>query len=1028
MARITYRLGLDLGATSLGWCVYRLNDEGDPCGIIRAGVRIFSDGRDPKSLASRAADRRAKRQARRRRDRLLKRRQRMLAGLVRFGLLPSDPMERKALLHLDPYELRARALDEQLPPHHLGRALFHLCRKRGFRSSRKERGADDKETGKVKEAIRALAGRINDAGCRTVGEYLAREHAERRPVRGRRSADGSYVLYLQRAMVEAEFDALWAAQRQFHPDLLTEEARLYLRDTLLFQRKLLPVNPGRCQFEYPEFRARLSDPLQQKFRLLQELNNLRLTHGRESRPLTLDQRNLLYAFLEKREDATFAELRQTLGFRRNDPWRFNLETENRKRLKGDLLTAQFGAADCLGGNWARLSTLQQRELANLVTTEADEDVLIRKLQASPWDFSPATAAAVSAVKLPEDFGALSVKALERIVPELEREVVTYDIAVQRAGYQHHSQLHTGEIFDRLPYYGEILLGHTAPAERAQNPDEKRFGKIANPTVHIGLNQLRLLINALAKRYGAPSEVIIELTREFGYGPDRRRELLRTQEENTERNSRYDEQLKALGLKTNRENRQKIQLWEELGRDDALDRHCVYSGIRLSKSMLFSDEIEIDHILPFSRTLHDGIGNKVLCTRAANRAKGNRTPFEAFGHSPAGYDWTRIEERAARLPGRKGSLFAENAVATFLDGRDFLDRHLTDTAYLSRLARVYLSYICHKDRVWVSNGKLTSMIRGKFGLNTLLSLDGVKNRNDHRHHALDAAVIGLCSRRLIQRVATAARRAEDLGEHRLLADLELPWPSYRDDLQSTLEKVIASHKPDHGREAALHNDTNYGWRAPPDARGAPLVGYRRPIEMIDSSDLVAIPDQLLRERLTAVLNGRSGAKEVKSALETFSRESGIRKVMLEERLSVIPIHDRRTGAPYRYVKGDGNFCYDLFVDEKGRWSGVVVSYYEANQRKDDAQQLASPTLRHVMRLHKGDYVLLDTGSGGRELMRIHRFSEGMIALIRPNEANVDARTRDKADGLKFVFKAPGALGKANAAIASVDILGYLNTRR
>jgi CRISPR-associated endonuclease Csn1 len=247
------------------------------------------------------------------------------------------------------------------------------------------------------------------------------------------------------------------------------------------------------------------------------------------------------------------------------------------------------------------------------------------------------------------------------------------------------------------------------------------------------------------------------------------------------------------------------------------------------------------------------------------------------------------------------------------------------------------------------------------------------------------------------------------------------------LQLTLEKVVASHKPDHGREAALHNETNYGWRAGPDTRGTPLVGYRRSIEGIGSGDLDAIPDRTLRERLTEVLEGKTSAKEVKTALESFSRESGIRKVMLEERLSVIPIHDRRTGQAYRYVKGDGNYCYDLFVDDKGRWTGTVVSYYEANQRKDEAPRPASPTARHIMRLHKGDYLMLETDAGKRELMRIQRFTEGKITLIHPNEANVDSRTRNKADGLEFVTKSPGALGKAKAAIAGVDILGYVNVR-
>ena len=41
-----YRLAIDLGTTSLGWAVYRLNNEHAPVALIRAGVRIFSDGRE----------------------------------------------------------------------------------------------------------------------------------------------------------------------------------------------------------------------------------------------------------------------------------------------------------------------------------------------------------------------------------------------------------------------------------------------------------------------------------------------------------------------------------------------------------------------------------------------------------------------------------------------------------------------------------------------------------------------------------------------------------------------------------------------------------------------------------------------------------------------------------------------------------------------------------------------------------------------------------------------------------------------
>ena len=89
MTKLNYRLGLDLGTTSLGWAIVRLNQSQEPCAVIKTGVRIFSDGRHPKTGASLAVDRRNARQARRRRDRLLKRKHRFLQGLMRFGLMLS---------------------------------------------------------------------------------------------------------------------------------------------------------------------------------------------------------------------------------------------------------------------------------------------------------------------------------------------------------------------------------------------------------------------------------------------------------------------------------------------------------------------------------------------------------------------------------------------------------------------------------------------------------------------------------------------------------------------------------------------------------------------------------------------------------------------------------------------------------------------------------------------------------------------------------------------------------------------------
>jgi len=1053
MTRIKYRLALDMGANSLGWCVYRLNDNDEPDALRRLGSRIFSDGRDPKTLASKAADRRAARQMRRRRDRVLKRRHRLLEGLARFGLISADDAERKTLQGKDPYELRARGLDQPLTPHELGRAIYHLARKRGFRSSRKD-GRDPesvKEAGKVHAAIAALKSRIAEAGCRTVGEYLARQHASRLPVRARHSTDGQYVLYLQRGMVAEEFDALWAAQQPHHPGLLTREAHDYLRDTMLFQRRLLPVQPGRCLFEPDEYRARLCSPLQQRFRILQELNNLRVKEGIGQRPLSLDERNqMLQRLTQASGPVSFAQLAKAAGLHNAKEFNFGND-EKRHGLKGDVVVASFASDGALGLRWHALNPEVQQALAVLIEQADQTDTLIEALVALPgsiasaekilgkqhdaeailgaliklpFAITPETARVLANFRLPDDYGSLSLKALARIVPELEREVITYDVAVTRAGYDHHSQFYDGVFHPQLPYYGELLRGYTSPADKARDESERKYGKIPNPTVHIGLNQIRQLVNAIIKRYGHPHQIVIELTREFGASAEKRREITKQQAENQQRNERYNTELERLGVRVNRENRLKLQLWEELGKDDALDRYCIYSGKRLSKAALFSDEVEIDHILPFSRSLHDGIGNKLLCTRQGNRDKSNCTPFEAFGHTER---WDAIVERAERLPAHKRKLFQESALETFLGGKDFLARHLTDTAYLGRAAKQYLSAVCPPNCVWVSSGKLTGMIRGKFGLNQLLSDNSQKNREDHRHHALDAAVIGLCSRSLIQRIATAAARAEDKGEQRLLEGLELPWPSFRDDLRNSLAQIVVSHKPDHGKEAALHNDTNYGWRDGPDKRGNPLMGRRVPLESLSKvSDAENIADEVLRTEISRLLAPLPSTKEIKAALLEYSTRTGIRRILRQERLSVIPIHDRRTGKPYRYVKGDGNYCYEVFRQPDGRWDGEVISLFEANQKSfQTSATRAQNGLPLVMRIHKDDLMAIEGEKQEVRILRVAKFSPGKINLADHNEANVDARNRNPDSTFRYLQFAPSKLRDKKARLVGVDILGYVN---
>ena len=162
--KMRYRLALDLGSTSLGWAMLRLGPDNTAVAVIKAGVRIFSDGRNPKDGSSLAVTRRDARAMRRRRDRLLKRKARMMRTLVEHGFFPPDGKARKALELLNPYALRAKGLDEALKPEEFARALFHINQRRGFKSNRKT-DKKDNDSGALKSAIKRLHASLDPGGA-----------------------------------------------------------------------------------------------------------------------------------------------------------------------------------------------------------------------------------------------------------------------------------------------------------------------------------------------------------------------------------------------------------------------------------------------------------------------------------------------------------------------------------------------------------------------------------------------------------------------------------------------------------------------------------------------------------------------------------------------------------------------------------------------------------------------------------------------------------------------------------------------
>jgi len=1013
---IQYRLALDLGATSLGWALVQLDKHRNPCAIIRAGVRIFPDGRNPKDGSSLAVTRRAARAMRRRRDRLLKRKARMHKLLVDHGFFPADEPARKALELLNPYQLRAKGLDEVLMPAEFARALFHINQRRGFQSNRRT-DKTDADSGALKTAIKGLRAQLDPAGtdgkARTVGELLWRRmqddkirtvRARYREVRlpkddGKIRVDKSYDLYIDRAMVEAEFDALWTRQSALNPDAYKAAAGAALKDCLLHQRPLRPVRPGRCTLEPEEPRAPLALPSQQRFRILQELNHLRLLGGRLlEEPLTLEQRDKLAAALEqghKSFDAAIPKLLSLPG-----TVRFNLADAKRNELKGNATSILLGKKDYFGPVWHSFSEVRQDEIVMRILDEESEATLVSWLLESTT-VNEAQAERIANAPLAEGYGALSAKALARILPALRAEVITYDKAVLAAGYDHHSNIShaatTGEILPELPYYGEYLQRHVGfGSGELKDPPERRFGRIANPTVHIGLNQVRVVVNALVRRYGHPSEVIVEVARDLKQSLEQRKEAQAQQAKNQQRNERLRklaaEVLQIAEARVRRSDIDKLILWEELSFDVA-DRRCPYSGVQLSAALVLSDEVETEHILPFSQTLDDSLNNRTVAMRRANRVKGNRTPWQAREDLAAqGWNYDDILLRAERMPKGKRYRFAAEGYEKWLrDDKDFLARALNDTRYLSRVAREYLSLVCPA-RTRVIPGQMTAQLRAKFGLNDILGLSGEKNRDDHRHHAVDACVIAVTDQGLLQRFAQASADARGKGLDRLVETMPDPWPTYRAHVKRVIDALLISYKPDHGYEGAMHNDTAYA-----------LLG----------NGLVSVRKTENGERRREV-----GPLKV---IEMHSVKAGERHGHLAD----------GSPRPYKGYKGDSNYCMEISHGADNKWEWRVVSTFEAYQvvRTDGLPRLRDARVGFdgrplVMRLMIGDYLRAEFKGELRLLVVKKIKANGGIFVAQANEANVRQREDAKDPRLIYGSFSAGSLRKAQGRAVSVSPIGEL----
>ncbi len=834
---LPYTIGLDIGIASVGWCVLGENR------IIDLGVRAFDKAETAKEGDSlnliRRTARLMRRRLRRRAWRLTK-----LARLLKRQLLIDDIglFKEQRTFPLSPWQLRVEGLDRQLDSEEWARAIYHLCKHRGFhwisRAEEKQADEDSKgEGGKVKQGLAGTAKLMKEKGYRSAAEMVLIEFPE-----AQRNKQGGYSKALSRVLLGEELSLLFKRQRELGNLIAGQELEVailgsgdnksglfWAQQPALAGDKLLEML-GRCTFEIPggpdgkgEYRAPKASFTAERHVWLTRLNNLRIVVDGSTRPLNEQERRIALPLpYSQVGDFTYKQLRSALvkASALGDAFRFasfsyaqqpdgkakdpetavlvKLPAWQELRLalrKAGLETEWQGMAGAAADGRPELLD----NIAWVLSVFKDDEETIAELRKLPL---PNTEKMIDALlDCPRiafaKFHALSFKALRRIVPLMETGL-RYDEAVAAIpDYGHHSQIHkVGEGEHKyLPplYSGRDKDGRMIFSEDMDVP--------RNPVVLRALNQARKVVNALIRSYGSPGAMHIEMARDLSKPIDERRKVEKDQAEYRDRNDRdkgmFAEQF---GQPPNGVEFEKWRLYREQ------QGKCAYSVEPLDLHRLLEPGyVEVDHALPYSRSYDDSKNNKVLVLTKENRDKGNRTPYEYLGGDEGSPRWRQY---AAFVEGNKAYRLAKRSrLLRKLFGKDeseeFRERNLNDTRYICKFFKNYIErYLLlakgsESKRCVVLSGQLTSFLRARWGL--------IKVRSDNdRHHALDAAVVAACSHRMVQNLSNYARRKElekvragfvdmETGEiidpamfQQLRQHFPEPWPHFRAELEARLK--------------------------------------------------------------------------------------------------------------------------------------------------------------------------------------------------------------------------------------------------
>ena len=330
-------------------------------------------------------------------------------------------------------------------------------------------------------------------------------------------------------------------------------------------------------------------------------------------------------------------------------------------------------------------------------------------------------------------------------------------------------------------------------------------EINNHPVKYVVSAAMRLVKHLHATYGTFDEIRVESTRELSQNDEVKKAIKSANDANEKKFQEIIENVEYQKIATHynknlKRYARKLMLWEE---QEKLD---IYTGKTIGFEDIFTNVVDIDHIIPQSLGGLSVKHNLVLAHRDDNVKKSNQLPMN-FVKDKVDYI-NRIEYlfKEYKINWKKKI----NLLATTLDEcyKDtFESKELRATSYIEALtAQMLKRYYPFPDKKKQANGQAVAHVQGRATSN-IRKLLGVKTkvRDTNIHHAIDAILIGLTNKSWLQKLSNTFRENMGVIDDEARAKIKKELPLVEGVEPKELVELIEDAYNVYGEESVFYKD-------------------------------------------------------------------------------------------------------------------------------------------------------------------------------------------------------------------------------